>query len=185
MGRSKEQQKLLGEIGLFAYTEYMRERRKSQRRGYTKNADRKKENERNKIYRKNNLEMIKEKQKKNRNTPEGKISRIPERWVNNGMNFGNTTPIEYLNNVFILTTHCNSCNKEFITDKPREKCLDHIHLDIPFNIRGIICHKCNSFDAWRYRLTHDSIYNMYLEQYNLYIMEIKREYTIQNHLEFD
>ena len=168
MGRSKEQQKLFDEIGEDAYYRLNKERYKKKH---------------NKEYHRNWHKNNKENHKDYLQSPAGIKSLIIACWKPQNITFGNTTRSEYYDNVFLPTTHCNSCNKEFI--KKKDKHLDHIHLDIPFNARGVLCHSCNIQDAWRWRMRPDSIYNMYVEQHNLYLMEKKREYTIQNHLDLD
>ena len=204
MPRSRVLQKLFDEVGEVEYYRLKKERD----REYAKNVfhspewieeHKKKKRIQSKLYRstipahkkelyvKNRKEILKKRKENYSPTAiERKKKRI-KHWIQKKITFGNTTPNEYYDNVFLPTTHCNSCNKEFDlnNDKVKDKCLDHIHLDIDFQVRGVICNACNIYDNWRYRLTPKSIYNMYEEQHNLYLMEKKREFTIQNHLDLD
>ena len=40
------------------------------------------------------------------------------------------------------STNCDICNKPFLTSK--DKCLDHDHHLDGYNIRGILCQRCNN-----------------------------------------
>jgi len=205
MGRSKKDQKLFDELGEEEYYKLKKRNNKyyinnkekilkSRKERYENN--REKELEQNKEYYTKNKDKIREKTKEYRinNKEYMKVYRKTLkyiksstiiRWIQYNITFGNTTPSEYYDKVFLPTTHCNCCNKEFDENIHNDKGLDHIHLDIPFNIRGILCFQCNMNDAWRWRMRPDSIYNMYVEQHNLYLIEKKREYAIQNYLYLD
>tara|TARA_B100001094_G_C17995109_1_gene702258 strand:+ start:214 stop:945 length:732 start_codon:yes stop_codon:yes gene_type:complete len=155
---------------------YDKEKVKEYNKEYYKNNTEKKK-EQSKNYRDNNKEKVKEYNKEYFKSQRGiKISTLLS-WEKQNITFGNTNPSEFYDNIYLPATHCNSCYNEFDKNKNNKKCLDHIHLDIPFNIRGIICNACNMNDAWRYRMRPDSIYNLYVEQYELYIMEKKRIYN--------
>ena len=43
---------------------------------------------------------------------------------------------------YIDTTHCNICDKEFVHSN--DKCLDHDHDLEGYNVRSILCKKCNN-----------------------------------------
>ena len=204
-GRTRKDQELFNEIGEEAYKKVKKDKRDNNKKQYNiKNKDKKAENykiwrdnnkdklkEDNKTWRKNNPEKVKIINKRGtdkfNSTYKGIRNLMTKSWRRNKITFGNTNHTEFYDNVYLPATHCNSCNKVFNNvlwgDK---KCLDHIHLYyLSCNIRGIICHNCNANDAWRWRMRPDSIYNTYLEQYDLYIMEKKREYNLQNHLDLD
>ena len=110
--------------------------------------------ESNRLYRINNIEK------------EKKRCRIKD-WLKWNITFGDMTPSEYYDNVYLPATNCDCCFKKFdLTNRKNQKQLDHIHRPEMFcNIRGIICFECNSNDNWRCRMLPNSIYQNYLEQY--------------------
>ena len=209
-GRNKKDQLLFDEIGEEEYNKLLKERKKERDKEYRDNnkeyynkyyEDNKerlsiknkeyRETQKEKIvlqnkkYRDDNKEKIKEKKKAYSITPEGIKNKVKDSWKRQNITFGNTTPSGYYDNVFLPTTRCHSCNKEF--NNKRDKCLDHIHLPLFCNVRGVICCSCNYNDAWLYRAHPKSIYSspFYKQQHEIYIIEMKREYTIQNHLDLD
>ena len=101
-------------------------------------------------------------------TPAGIKRHITYNWTNaHGITFGNMSKSEFYDNVFMPALNCWSCNKEFNKkDRNDYKATDHLHKIIPLNVRGIICHACNIHDNWRYRMTDDSIYQLYLKEHN-------------------
>ena len=117
-----------------------------------------------KTYRKENQEKIKLKDQKYYKSPPGLKSSRTNMWRQNGITFGNMDKDEFYE-YFINTPKCDSCYKEFDEiNWNNKRMLDHIDIDIDCNIRGVICHECNSQDNWTYRMKDDSIYQNYLEQ---------------------
>ena len=91
-----------------------------------------------------------------------------EHWTSRGITFGDMNKSDFFDNDYMNCKFCMSCNVEFddvICNNKRH--LDHLYHDIPLNIRGIICKKCNHLDQWIKYMTKDSIYNNYVEQYYL------------------
>jgi hypothetical protein len=55
---------------------------------------------------------------------------------------------DLLNDLFLLTTHCEFCNCELNKCPKSRKCLDHDHtITDRFNVRGVLCNSCNAKDV--------------------------------------
>ena len=99
-------------------------------------------------------------------TPGGIKRHVIFNWSNvYGITFGNMTKSEFYDNVFMPAEYCWSCGEEFNIGN-KKKSTDHLHKNTPLNVRGIICLACNIHDSWRYRMTKDSIYQLYLKEHN-------------------
>jgi len=187
-GRSKKNQDLFDKLGKVEYYKLKNEEKNETARSslgwYYKNKDALNK-KRALFYKLNKKELAKKRHEENK-ILEVKRRKHYTKWKRVGMTFGDLDK-----NAFYLylinKTCCDSCFKPLDNKYPNDKCLDHIHLDIPFNIRGIICSKCNTQDGWLYRAHSKSIYssNYYKQQHEIYIMEKKREFTIENHLDLD
>ena len=116
-----------------------------------------------KQYKKNYDATHKEERKEYTQSPAGIKSYILSHWNIRGITFGDMTPSDYYDNVYLPALNCMACNKNFNNDNKNDvKCADHLHKKIPCNIRGVICNECNLHDNWKKRLTPDSIYQLYL-----------------------
>ena len=185
MGRKKELQDIFDELGEEEYNNiFLKKRRREQSKVCRKIKPPKINTKYQKEYREDNKEKLSEKKKEYYEDNNNEITR--KNWIRRDITFGNINPSEYYDYIFLPTTHCNSCNNEFINNK-RDKCLDHIHLPLFCNVRGVLCIKCNVNDSWLWRAHPKSIYssNYYKQQHEIYIMEKKREFTIENHLDLD
>lgn len=67
-------------------------------------------------------------------------SRNKSKWKHRGLNMDN---FEEIYNRYIYATHCELCNKEFISCKHRV--MDHCHTT--GNFRNIVCHSCNQLKS--------------------------------------
>ncbi len=55
-----------------------------------------------------------------------------------------------LNDLFLKTNNCEYCNCELYGLGNNKKCLDHDHsITDKFNIRGVLCQKCNVKDVFK------------------------------------
>ncbi len=62
-------------------------------------------------------------------------------WIRNGIVYPDYDDLH--NYVYHECTHCEICKEEFIDKHEKyRRCVDHCH--ITYEIRGIICHSCNS-----------------------------------------
>ena len=135
-----------------------------------------------------NITHQQENKERNQSPKEIKRCKLKSWKLTHFITFGNITPSDFYDEVYIPAIKCFSCFKVFNNKiKNDTKCLDHIHLPLFCNVRGVICNECNSQDKWLYRAHPKSFYSspFYKQQHDLYIMEKKREYTIQNHLDLD
>ena len=114
-------------------------------------------------YRDTHKEELAEYNKEYRQTPAGIKSTTLNNWKIRGITFGDMTDSEYYDKIYLPATICQSCEKVFNNEIQNDKKnADHKHdRKDPCNIRGVICFQCNSNDAWKTRLTEDSIYNQY------------------------
>ena len=114
--------------------------------------------EKNKAYRKEygkqwrekNKEYMKEYRKKYpgagylrewRKTPKGRRNQKISDWRTYGIQCNDEWGEVY--EWYSNTTNCNICDKLFV--KSIDKCLDHDHNLQGYNLRGILCKKCNNF----------------------------------------
>tara|TARA_R100000935_G_C2770352_1_gene137400 strand:- start:480 stop:791 length:312 start_codon:yes stop_codon:yes gene_type:complete len=88
-----------------------------------------------KEWREKNKESIKEYHKSSRRISSSKISV----WKQRGIRCDGVWDEVY--EWFSNTTNCNICDKLFVVSK--DKCLDHDHHLDGYNIRGILCQRCN------------------------------------------
>ena len=109
-------------------------------------------------------ETHKEETKEYNQTPAGIKSKILNNWNIRGITFGDMSPSDYYDNIYLPALKCMACNKNFNKDNKNDsKCTDHKHdKNNPCNVRGVICFECNLHDNWKKRLTPDSIYQLYL-----------------------
>ena len=81
-----------------------------------------------------------------RKSPAGKKASTLGSWIKRGV-IMDDRDVTY--QLYCDTTHCNTCNVELTTGKrcTTSKCLDHDHnIYGRENVRGIICHGCNTRD---------------------------------------
>ena len=105
----------------------------------------------------------KEEKKNYTQSPAGIKTRILSDWKIRGITFGDMTPSDYYDNIYIPALNCMACNKTFNKNNKNDcKCADHLHKETPCNVRGVICFECNLHDNWKKRLTPNSIYQLYL-----------------------
>ena len=107
---------------------------------YIKNKERIKE--RHRLY--DNKEYFKEYQQ----TEQGKKSLRICKWKSRGILCFN---FDLLYDIFLKTTHCEFCKVELTIGRyttSTTRCLDHDHsINDRFNIRGVLCHSCNTKDV--------------------------------------
>ena len=166
------------------YREKNKEQIKEQRKKYNKE-NKEKIKQYDKKYNEDNKEKIKENSKKYYHNNKEKINQYGKKykednkeelnkkkliytWTSRGITFGDMNKSDFYDNDYMNCKFCMSCNVEFddvICNNRKE--LDHLYHDIPLNIRGVICKKCNTLDQWIKYMSKDSIYNNYVEQYYL------------------
>ena len=78
-------------------------------------------------------------------TTAGKKSMTKSSWRKERLIDSDNDNYEKLYQIYIITTHCNSCIAQF-TDS-FDRCMDRDHDTGLF--RQIICQSCNRFDAWK------------------------------------
>ena len=74
-------------------------------------------------------------------TPKGHKQQTIRNWKHHGINCD-----EEWDEVFdwwLNAKTCNICDKEFVIST--DKCLDHDHILEGYNVRGILCQKCNNY----------------------------------------
>tara|TARA_R110002167_G_scaffold87389_1_gene236209 strand:+ start:175 stop:522 length:348 start_codon:yes stop_codon:yes gene_type:complete len=102
----------------------------------------------NRLYNIKNKEYYRNYNVLHRQSPEGKKSSRISCWKTQGVICFN---FDLLYDIFLKTTHCEFCNRELTVDRYNSsttKCLDHDHsINNRFNIRGVLCHKCNTNDV--------------------------------------
>ena len=96
----------------------------------------------NKQYRIKNKQKIKELNKEYKQTPNGIKSYSIYNWKSRGVIHEDFNKLYEL---YINTTECMVCNKNFNTTKDRY--LDHSHITGEY--RNILCNSCNTKDYWK------------------------------------
>lgn len=92
-----------------------------------------------KDYREKHKKELLEKNKKYRETPEGKKTNIKNKWKSRGLDMDT---FYYVYPIYLNTTHCDSCNVLLTNNNSgTQKCMDHCHATGMF--RNIICKNCN------------------------------------------
>jgi len=107
--------------------------------------DKEKQKEYKRQYHLKNKEKILQQQREYRKTEKGKKLRVIGGWKRQGI-----LCFDYnlLYDIFLLTNNCEYCNCELNKCSKSIKCLDHDHnITDKFNIRGVLCRKCNSADV--------------------------------------
>jgi len=94
------------------------------------------------LYYLKNKEQIIKKNARYRKTPQGKKSRRIERWKHQGIQCDEEW--DEVDDWYMNTSTCDICEKIF--KNSTDKCLDHDHTLAGYNIRGILCKKCNHRD---------------------------------------
>jgi len=74
-------------------------------------------------------------------TPEGYKIQTIGCWKKRGINCDEEWDEVY--DWWLNVKTCDICDKEF--EKSRNKCLDHDHTLEGYNVRGILCKKCNNY----------------------------------------
>ena len=101
-------------------------------------------NQQNRLWYLNN----KEQKKEYRQTEQCKKTMRIGKWKSRGII---CFDFNLLNDIFVKTIHCEFCNCELTIDKnttSTTRCLDHDHsITDKFNIRGVLCHSCNTKDV--------------------------------------
>lgn len=94
-----------------------------------------------KDYAKKNKEHLQQKQKEWGETPTGIKSNKIKVWKKIGIRCNDEWEEVY--DWYGRSTNCDICDKPFTASI--DKCLDHDHHLDGYNIRGILCKKCNNF----------------------------------------
>ena len=111
--------------------------------------DRDKILQKNKEYNIKNSDKIKEYNTEYRKTEVGKKTYRISCWKQQGILCFN---YNLLYDIFLSTNRCEYCNVNFTEDhSASSRCLDHDHsITDKFNIRGVLCRKCNSADVLKF-----------------------------------
>jgi DNA repair exonuclease SbcCD ATPase subunit len=96
-------------------------------------------------YYKNNKAKIAEHHKKWYETQSGKKSTTISHWKYRGLIHDDYSA---LYDVYIATTYCQVCQKEFREE--HDRCMDHDHETGQF--RHVLCWSCNTMDSWRLKI---------------------------------
>ena len=112
------------------------EKKKAYQKAYREN-NRGKAKEYQIEYRENNREKRKEYDK----TQKGIKCRKTNTWKVRGIRCDDEWDEVY--EWFSSTTNCNICDKLFVESS--DKCLDHDHHLEGYNVRGVLCQKCNHY----------------------------------------
>ena len=99
-----------------------------------------------KIYREKNKEKIRQRKREWKKSPAGKKRRRIDDWKKQGILCFDW---DLLYDLFLSTNKCEYCGIELKEgNKCDGKCLDHDHsITDRFNIRGVLCRKCNFKDV--------------------------------------
>ncbi len=100
-----------------------------------------KDSEKLKEYNLQYYQKNKERIKEYRKTPQGKKPRKISVWKQHGIQCDEEWDEVY--EWYISCKNCDICDKEFVNS--RDRCLDHDHTLEGYNIRGILCQKCNYY----------------------------------------
>ena len=88
-----------------------------------------------------NKDHVKQYNKQHAKTPNGIKYRKIADWKRHGIQCNDEWEEVY--EWYSETANCNICDKLFLTSK--DKCLDHHHHLEGYNIRGILCNRCNYY----------------------------------------
>jgi len=92
-------------------------------------------------FRENNREFLRQRSKEYRQTSRYKeVSKI-HIWKKRGIRCDEEWGEVY--DWWLNAKTCDICDKEFVNSKDR--CLDHDHILEGYNVRGILCKKCNYY----------------------------------------
>jgi hypothetical protein len=102
-------------------------------------------NERSRVYRENNIEKERERNKVYDKTPNGKKRRTKSDWKSSGLHDSDNDKYDQLYEKYLQSTNCDVCKNLYVGTFDR--CMDRDHDTNLF--RQFLCQPCNRFDNWK------------------------------------